>query len=485
MLGRFKILGKETIFYGLGSALNKFFGLILLPFFTSYLTPKDYGVLSMLALMGFIIQQLFSCGVNAGLGITYFSEKEISMKEKVIKGGLLIIIVSSLTLIGLSVFFAKQISFLLFNDYQYSKLIILNNLASALTLLTIPLYSYLQYEKKAVIFVILSSITVLITLIFSIIGVIVLRQGVYAVIISNLVAQFIYLAMLLTVFFKNVDLRYSISLVKEILKVSLPLIPSFFSMLVIAHSNRFFIQKFCSLDDLGIYTVGSNLGMVMGVVVGAFTTAWFPYYMAYINDLKEAKIIISKVSHYYLVVFGFLTCVFFIFAKSITLIFLDELFRGASVVIGFAAASQFFLGLHSLLLPPLYFSKDVKAVSYIQLITAIFSLLLNYFLIKHFNIVGAGLAIFLSYFCMCIIQYLWNISDAKYIRIRYQWRESGYFLLILLVTIIVSLLDFDLIGNQVFFSIIFALVISYLFYFIFIPRNEWKHFILYIKNTLK
>lgn len=45
-------LAKGTLIYGLGGVLNRFIGFLLLPLFTSYLTPAEYGIAAILDMVG-------------------------------------------------------------------------------------------------------------------------------------------------------------------------------------------------------------------------------------------------------------------------------------------------------------------------------------------------------------------------------------------------------------------------------------------------
>ena len=38
-------LGKDSLIYGVGSVIIRFTGLLLLPLFTAYLSPEEFGVL--------------------------------------------------------------------------------------------------------------------------------------------------------------------------------------------------------------------------------------------------------------------------------------------------------------------------------------------------------------------------------------------------------------------------------------------------------
>lgn len=65
-------LGKDSLIYGVGSVVTRFIGLLTLPIFTAYLTPEEYGVLAMLGLLTMVAQPVFSLGLAAAMGPSYF-----------------------------------------------------------------------------------------------------------------------------------------------------------------------------------------------------------------------------------------------------------------------------------------------------------------------------------------------------------------------------------------------------------------------------
>ena len=68
-------LGRTAAIYGIGSILNRFISFLLLPLFTKYLTPTDYGISSILGWMTFLLAPIFSLGMGTGIATCYY-EKE-------------------------------------------------------------------------------------------------------------------------------------------------------------------------------------------------------------------------------------------------------------------------------------------------------------------------------------------------------------------------------------------------------------------------
>src|SRR3989339_44992 len=77
-----KRLIKGSLIYGVGGFFTKFISILILPLFTFYLTPKDYGVMSMLNFLVIFLSTLFSFGLGTAIGICYFDQKDEKHKNQ-------------------------------------------------------------------------------------------------------------------------------------------------------------------------------------------------------------------------------------------------------------------------------------------------------------------------------------------------------------------------------------------------------------------
>ena len=69
-------LSKNSVIYGVGSVITRFVGLIMLPLFTSYLSPTEFGILAMLALLTMVVHPVFSLGLTVAMGASYFENNK-------------------------------------------------------------------------------------------------------------------------------------------------------------------------------------------------------------------------------------------------------------------------------------------------------------------------------------------------------------------------------------------------------------------------
>ena len=76
-----KDLLKEGGMYTLANLLTKGVSLMLIPFYTSYFTTSEYGVLGMLSVFGGFVGAIVSFQLYQGMG-RYIAEDGITLKEK-------------------------------------------------------------------------------------------------------------------------------------------------------------------------------------------------------------------------------------------------------------------------------------------------------------------------------------------------------------------------------------------------------------------
>ena len=72
MLDRLKTLFAHTAVYGLGDVATSVVSLLLLPVFTRYLTPADYGVLQLLLAAEAVLKPTIRCGLGSAFLRMYY-----------------------------------------------------------------------------------------------------------------------------------------------------------------------------------------------------------------------------------------------------------------------------------------------------------------------------------------------------------------------------------------------------------------------------
>jgi O-antigen/teichoic acid export membrane protein len=417
-------LGKNTFLYGAGRMLNRFVNFLLLPVYTAYLTTADYGIISILGLISLIAVPLFSMGLGAAMGAVYFNEDGIEHREQTIWTTFGILLISAVTLSATGIAIAKTISVVTLQTAEYSYFVRITLVSALAGTLSIPFMLYLQFEEKAKLFVILTTLSTLISISIGIAMVVVLRRGVQGMVEATLLGQTINLALFIVPAMAKLKFRLHYSLGRELLGFGIPLIPSFGLLFVLQHSSKYVLRMFEGLDVVGVYEIGFTVGMIMNLLIAAFTTAWFPFFMSFIGKEEEARTIFGRVITYYVFGFGALTMLFFLLARPVIIIMTQPAFHEAYKVVGLSASAQFFIGMYSLLLPGIYFAKEAQYQSLIQLLPAIMAFVLNLCLIPIFGLQGAGVSLAVGALILPVTTHAWNLKRKHiYLKIDYQWKR--------------------------------------------------------------
>ena len=91
---------KSSLIYSLVGALPYASGFLLLPWFTMYLTPQQFGINAMSIALMYLIQIISSYGLDMSTGVLYFDYKDDKQKIREFLGTVFI----GLTMLGLLTF---------------------------------------------------------------------------------------------------------------------------------------------------------------------------------------------------------------------------------------------------------------------------------------------------------------------------------------------------------------------------------------------
>ncbi len=430
-LGSLRRLGTGAFIYGAGGFLSRFISLLILPLFTAYLTPTDYGITGLLGMVSMVVVSVFSLGLGTSLGICYFQESTAEKRGAAIWTAFGILGLSAAALAVLGTQTAEAISQLALGTTQYPHLVTLTLLTACLSIAAQPLMLCLQFEERARTYVSLTMLTTLFTLGISIWMVVFLRGGVEGVLWAGLLGQALNLIVFLAAAIRIARFRVDPRIAMELLRLGLPMVPSFAFLFLLSQANRYVLQWFAGLSPVGIYSIGLNFGMVMNIAVSGFQTAWLPYFLSFSDKRDEARILFGRIMTYYVLGLGGASLLFFIGAKPLVMLMTAPAFHQAYQVVGLAATAQVLAGVFSVLLPAVYFAKEVASVTIVQGIASLLAIILSIPLIAFFGLFGAALSLPLGYAIMAGMQYGWNVRrrDA-YLQVVYDWARIGRFALV-------------------------------------------------------
>ena len=120
MIERLKELLRHSAIYGLGSIVARVLGVLLLPLYTRYLSPSDYGLIETLVALSAVLTALVAQGMKSAFFRFYFdsAEPERRLSSSAPPSGTCLVASTAVTVAGIAL--ASPISWLLFGTHGHA-----------------------------------------------------------------------------------------------------------------------------------------------------------------------------------------------------------------------------------------------------------------------------------------------------------------------------------------------------------------------------
>jgi O-antigen/teichoic acid export membrane protein len=396
---------KNGAIYLSSTIVSKAIPFLLLPILTKYLSPEEYGLLALFQV--FIAFGLPFIGMNSHSVIS----RNFFKRDKEYNATLIFNLIIVITLTALITFLILSSFLVLFKQNIFG---IPNRWVMSIPLLVFfnMINNYcltvLRNSKQAFQFGFFEISRTTLNLSISIILVVFYSYNWFGRLYG------IYLASIIMGIFSIIKLynlgylsfKFNRKQIKEILLISIPLIPHVLGSVLINMSDRLFIQKMCSSLDLGVYTVGYQFGMIMSVLVLAVSKVFSPWiYENLVNENMKNKIVKST----YLIMVSYLVLALIISVLSSSLLPIMtpiEYHSGIDYIIWITFGFAFF-GMYNLMFPYGVHVGSTKHLGIITFLIAILNMILNYLLIKLNGPIGAAQSTFFSFFLMFIFSFIY------------------------------------------------------------------------------
>ena len=393
---------KDTFVYGLGSGIKKFIGLFLLPFYTRALSPSDYGIIDTLATGVFFLSAFLNMGLDSASGFYFFKGKDDKEKGEIIFTVFVLRLISAIPALILS-FFSSQISKAMFGTEQYTAVVFLSCMSIPIGLIVSEQSHLYRYYKAPWKYNIITIIQSLASIIAGITLVIILKYGVLGAQIASVISSSAVVLFSFFNFAKNkYTYRFNFPFAKKMLKYGFPLIWAAMAAWFFESSDRYFLLHYKNLQEIGYYSMGSTfsqpINMINMAVQMSYSILFFSEYHKE-EDLSKpkSKKLIKDVFSLFLFVTIMVASFLSIFGVEIINIVTTSAYVLGALAIPFLTFTAIFNQAFQITTLGIALKEKTWYYTIIIVITAVFNVGINFWLIPKYGFVGAGLATLLSY----------------------------------------------------------------------------------------
>jgi O-antigen/teichoic acid export membrane protein len=305
---KIKALVLNLAVYGMGDVATHIVSLLLMPLFTKYLAPFDYGVWGMLLTASLVAKIVFRWGVDASF-MRFFYDCEDDAARQRLASTILFFLLGANGVILLAALLAAPF----YSEWYFTvpgqtlplQLMIVSTFIGGFFFLPFHVFRIRNQARQ---FSMLTFARSAATLASRVVLVIVFHFGVMGLVVSELLITTVFAVVLMRWFAPLVRPVFSRETLREVLRFGLPRVPHGLAQQVVGPAtDSFLLSRLMPgsgrevTEAIGLYQVGSSIGLALKFFLSAFEYAWAPFYFQTMKE-KDAHRTFATIATYGLAV---------------------------------------------------------------------------------------------------------------------------------------------------------------------------------------
>jgi len=393
-------LTKAFSLFSLAQAMNAVVGFGLLALYAKYLPPAEFGKISLIWMFVLIASILIDCRLNTSFSIRFYKVSKEENTKNIYSIFAYNIIIWGIVFLNFLLFpslFQRMLGFGISNaDLVVSFFLILfmilgNFYTNILIVAQKPKHFFLAKLT-------FNAVLIITTIIY----LVVLKSGYIAYLKSYLAAYFIIALIGTRFFISNYRLHkkaLSLSKLKELLKIGLPLVPAGLLLMLLTWADRYILNLYAGLAIVGIYTLGYRFAEVINsFIINPFGQALSPLvFKQFAQSRNKYKDTLSRVLKYYwLVMFGIMIGYFVVLREVFQFLIAPEYMEGYNIV-GIVLLGVILWGATNFLGSTVVVAEKTGKMFLFTSVSVALNIGFNFLLIPKYGMYGAAVATLIAY----------------------------------------------------------------------------------------
>ena len=434
-----------TSYYLVAAIASGGLNILLLPVYTRFLSPSDFGIIALFGTFGIITTGLVSIGIHKATYKFYFDLENKQEELVTMVSTNLIYLIFIFFLTGTIIYFnSNWFSVNLFANQINNKLINLSFFGGCLTYLinykTLLLTAQTRAKEFTLVTIFRAIINNILSFYFIFAHSLTYMSRIYASIITQIIIVF-------TLLFLNRNLlgfKFSFFKLKRSLIFSYPNAPRSIIGLIYKSFDKILLNKFTGLDSVGYYAIGSQLASIIKVLINSFSKSFSPFFFSLANKKGSAQknLIVKRFYEVAFIIMFFGLCTI-TFSEELIKLLTTEKFDAAMYVIPIYVFYHLFSVIGFISVPQIMFAEKMIYLLPHTIVSIIINIVLNIALIPSYGAVGAALATAISQLCTSIVIY-YLAQKAYYLPLSLSKTLKLYLILLILSVLVFPIMISDL-----------------------------------------
>lgn len=392
---------KDTLIYTILPKISVFAHLLVTPLVSPYLTLNDFGIYGLLIAYLSVWQILITLGQNIVLQNSFFEQRDNYAPTWRSSFGLMILGGLICSLIFTAIIYFTMLDKIGSNWILICVMMGFNLIFSPIE--TIAVNYYVLHEKSFP-YAICSTIVGCVAVVMNLVTIKYLKLGfigwIIVMPISTLIMYLYYFKRLFIreKLYPSFRLKYSV--VKDSLKVGLPLVPHQLSLYILGTSNRLLLEySKTPIAQIGYYSQGSNMAGYSNVLIGGlFQSLSRQLQEGFRSDTEHSRLLIRKlIISITLLITGTLFVASLWMKEAFLFLFRNPELQKAYPATIIIISAYMYWSIYSFFVYPLSIKKQTFAISKISMLAAVINLVISIILIPYLGVMGALAASYASY----------------------------------------------------------------------------------------
>ena len=423
MSGYLRRLATTGAAYTAAGIVSKLIAVALLPLYTRYLTPADYGAAEVLFAAVVAASIVIRFGVIEAVLRFYYKAGEEPGQVVATSFAALFWFGTAAALLALP--FAGPISEALLDEPapDLARIAI-----GGLWVLTLHEYllTLFRLEERARAFFTVTIANVLVAIALTVVLVVGEDEGARGLLLGSYVSGGLFVLGLVVVHRRRLSLLIDRALLRRMLRFGLPTMPAELSLYALNFVDRIIIVRTVGLAEAGLYSLAIKFAQAVNVLVRGFQLAWPP--LAYsIRDDEEACRAYAAVVTWFLAACAFVVVGMWLLARWIARALAAPEFFQSYEAVGLISTAVTLYALYMVLLVILGRTGRTEFNFPATIAALVANVVLNLLLVPPLGIVGAGLALVASY--LVVVALMYGITQRLF-PVPYEWARLARIVLV-------------------------------------------------------
>lgn len=405
--------------YAAAALAQRALAFLLLPVYTRYIEPAEYGKLELLTVFTTLIFGLLLLGLPSAIVKCYHRDCETPEQKLRLLATAGVLVAPVLIIGGILLFLAAPtIGSVLFGSVNSVHLVRLAVATGVLTSVISLVLSTLRAQERALAFSVLTLTQFVVALVLNIVFVVTLGMGVAGVLWGNLISNGLTIPLALLVARRTTALGVDIALYRPLVRFGLLIIPVMLSGWVINLSDRYVLRLFTDLADVAVYGVGYKFGMLVELlVVWPFQLAW-PAFSFSISNQPGHRETYARALTYLSALLAYLVVGLTLLSRLIVPIVVGQGYGLAYRVVPWVALAYAFNGIQYCVSPGVHIADKTRYLTIISVVAAAMNLGLNLLLIPRWGMMAAAWTTTASFLAIALLT---GLMSRKYYSVQYEY----------------------------------------------------------------